>query len=36
MHSTIIEGPNLVVVGSDGSGTMPQRNAVVWMATPED
>jgi hypothetical protein len=36
MYSAIIQGPNLVIVGTDGSGTVPQRNAVVWMATLQD
>jgi hypothetical protein len=36
MFGASIQGPNLVVVGSDGSGTLPKRDAVVWVATLED
>jgi hypothetical protein len=36
MYSANIRGPYLVIVGSDGSGTARQRDAVVWMANLED
>jgi hypothetical protein len=36
MFSVITQGPYLVAVGSDGSGTVPDRDAVVWVATLED
>lgn len=36
MYSAIIQGANLVVVGSDGSVAEAQRNAAVWMATLQD
>ena len=36
MYSANIRGPYLVIVGSDGSGTARQRDAVVWMSNRED
>jgi len=36
MYSVNIQGPYLVAVGTDGSGTVPQRDAVVWVTSLED
>jgi hypothetical protein len=36
MFSVNIQGPYLVAVGSDGSGTVPDRDAVVWVTSLED
>jgi hypothetical protein len=36
MSGVINQGPYLVTVGSDGSGTVLLRDAVVWVTTLED
>ena len=36
MYSVNIQGPYLVAVGTDGSGTVPRRDAVVWVRSLED